>query len=103
MRSQVLDACNQWSFGKRFHLRRKARRFVQPLKQPQQKTNAKSAPIVGEIVAAFGRRFHVELPNGATLECVTRGRKSEFACGDKVHVQNTTASQGVIEEAVSRN
>ena len=70
--------------------------------KPQQKTIDKHPPLVGEIVAAFGRRFHVELPNGEILECVTRGRKSEFACGDQVQIQRTNAGQGVIEEAISR-
>jgi ribosome biogenesis GTPase len=70
--------------------------------QAQRKIALKSTLISGEIIAAFGRRFHVELPDGETLECVTRGRKSEFACGDRVHVQRTNAVQGVIEEVTPR-
>jgi len=73
------------------------------LKRQQQKgATAISTSVPGEIVAAFGRRFHVELADGKVLECVTRGRKSEFACGDKVHVQPTTGEQGVIEDVETR-
>jgi len=68
----------------------------------QQKTTTKSPALSGEIVAAFGRRFHVELPDNEVLECVTRGRKSEFACGDRVSIQRTSADQGVIEDAEPR-
>ena len=54
------------------------------------------------MIAAFGRRFHVELPGGETLECVTRGRKHEFACGDSVRVSRTGPGEGVIEDAGPR-
>ena len=83
-------------------MRRKNRRIVQPLKAVRSKTNSESTLDAGEIVAAFGRRFSVELADGNTLECVTRGRKSEFACGDQVQVQRTAIDQGVIETVLPR-
>ena len=51
--------------------------------------------IQGTIVAAHGRQYRVELPDGEVLLCYTRGKKSEVACGDHVTVQRT-GDQGVI-------
>ena len=64
----------------------------------------------GQIVAAFGRRYLVELAGGELLACVPRGKKSEAACGDRVEIQRTaarssdlkTAAQGVIDRIVER-
>ena len=54
------------------------------------------------MTAAFGRRFHVELPDGKTLTCVTRGRKSEFACGDRARVQRIAGGEGIIKDVAPR-
>jgi len=64
----------------------------------------------GQIIAAFGRRYLVELPDGELLDCVPRGKKSEVACGDAVEIQRTAAqtsdlkigAQGVIDRIVER-
>jgi ribosome biogenesis GTPase len=64
----------------------------------------------GQIVAAFGRRYLVELAGGELLACVPRGKKSEAACGDMVEIQRTaaqssdlkTGAQGVIDRIVER-
>jgi ribosome biogenesis GTPase / thiamine phosphate phosphatase len=48
-------------------------------------------------VASFGRRYLVELADGTTLDCVTRGRRSALACGDRVTVAHSAAGKGVIE------
>jgi ribosome biogenesis GTPase len=64
----------------------------------------------GQIIAAYGRRYQVELSDGELLECVPRGKKSEAACGDRVEIQRTaaascdlkTAAQGVIERIAER-
>ncbi len=64
----------------------------------------------GQIVAAFGRRYLVELAGGELLACVPRGKKSEAACGDVVEIQRTAsqssdlkaAAQGVIDRIVER-
>jgi ribosome biogenesis GTPase len=51
----------------------------------------------GRVVAAHGRQYLVELPDGSRLPCFPRGKKSEVACGDQVDIQRTSADQGVIE------
>ena len=64
----------------------------------------------GQIIAAFGRRYLVELAGGELLACVPRAKKSEAACGDVVEVQRTanqssdlkTHAQGVIDRIVER-
>jgi ribosome biogenesis GTPase len=51
----------------------------------------------GQVVASFGRRHLVELERGTTLECVTRGRRRDVACGDRVRVSVSGEGQGVVE------
>jgi ribosome biogenesis GTPase len=51
----------------------------------------------GRVVAAHGRQYLVELPDGSRLPCFPRGKKSEVACGDLVDIKRTSADQGVIE------
>jgi len=50
----------------------------------------------GTIIAAHGRQYRVELPDGETLLCFPRGKKSEVACGDHVTIERSGDSQGVI-------
>jgi len=56
----------------------------------------------GTIVAAHGRQYRVELDDGRTLLCFPRGKKSELACGDKVSIQLSNDSQGVIDSIEER-
>ena len=64
----------------------------------------------GQIIAAFGRRYLVELAGGELIACVPRAKKSEAACGDVVEIQRTanqssdlkTNAQGVIDRIVER-
>lgn len=56
----------------------------------------------GQIIAAYGRQFSVELVDGACITCVTRGKKSGAACGDRVRIAPTSADQGVIESILPR-
>jgi ribosome biogenesis GTPase len=64
----------------------------------------------GQIVAAFGRQYLVRLDDGSEMACLTRGKKSEVACGDEVEIQRTgaatsengTGAQGVIERIAPR-
>ena len=51
----------------------------------------------GQIIAAFGRQYLVELASGEIISCLTRGKKSEAACGDAVLIKGTAEAQGVIE------
>lgn len=54
------------------------------------------------MVAAFSRKYLVELANGELLPCLTRGKKSELACGDQILIQRTSDTQGVIETILPR-
>ena len=54
--------------------------------------------IHGTVVAAYGKRYDVELQEGSVISCVTRGKKSELACGDRVSVKITSAGEGVVEQ-----
>lgn len=57
----------------------------------------------GQVVAAFGRRYLVELRDATTLDCVTRGRRGALACGDRVSVACRGPGQGVIEQLETRD
>lgn len=56
----------------------------------------------GRIVAAYGRRYLVELEDGTPLDCVTRGRRGALACGDRVSIARSAPGQGVIETLAPR-
>ncbi|MFQ6334072.1 ribosome small subunit-dependent GTPase A [Methylophilus sp. 3sh_L] len=56
----------------------------------------------GLIVAAYGKRYNVELPDGRLLSCVTRGKKVDNAAGDRVTVTLTADNEGVIEKTAAR-
>jgi len=51
----------------------------------------------GRVIAAHGRQYMVQLPDGSLLPCFPRGKKSDVACGDRVDIQRTSSDQGVIE------
>ena len=59
--------------------------------------------IEGTIVSAHGRQYLVELTTGETLLCFPRGKRSELACGDLVHVQRSSDTQGVIDSILPRS
>ena len=56
----------------------------------------------GLVVATFGRQTQVELPDGRLVACVTRGRRGDIACGDRVRIAPTSLTQGVIESVEPR-
>jgi ribosome biogenesis GTPase len=64
----------------------------------------------GQVIAAFGRQYLVRLGDGSEIACLTRGKKSEVACGDIVDIKRTaeastedgTGAQGVIESIAPR-
>jgi ribosome biogenesis GTPase len=56
----------------------------------------------GVVVAAHGRRYRVGLEPDGELDCVTRGRKSDVACGDRVRAARTGDGVGVIEAVEPR-
>jgi len=58
----------------------------------------------GRVTAAYGKRYAVEIDNvQGTIDCVTRGKKTDVACGDRVAVKLTGSHQGVIETILPRS
>ncbi len=55
----------------------------------------------GLIIAAHGRHYLAQA-DGQLWQCVTRGKKSDVATGDRVRFRATSADQGVIEEILPR-
>ena len=56
----------------------------------------------GLVIAAFGKRYQVELPDKKRISCVTRGKKTDLACGDNVIIKLTDKSEGVVEKCLPR-
>ncbi len=63
---------------------------------------AVTSPLQGLVVAAYGKRYGVELSDGRQISCVTRGKKNDLACGDRVEIQLTDTSEGVVEKFLPR-
>jgi len=57
----------------------------------------------GQITAAYGRRFLVECVDGRVRDCSTRGKRTDYACGDRVTVNCSGDDQGVIESCAARD
>ncbi len=55
----------------------------------------------GLVIAAHGRRYRVELDSGAEIECMTRGKRSDVACGDRVNIARS-GDGAVIESTAPR-
>ncbi|MDF3034778.1 MAG: GTPase RsgA [Paucimonas sp.] len=55
----------------------------------------------GIIIAAHGRHYVAQVSE-RTLQCVTRGKKSDVAVGDTVFLKATSADQAVIEKIGDR-
>jgi ribosome biogenesis GTPase len=55
----------------------------------------------GTVIAAHGRHYLVQAGT-LKLQCVTRGKKSDVAVGDIVHLKQTSPDQGVIESIAER-
>jgi len=56
----------------------------------------------GQIITSYGRRYIVETPDGTLYDCTTRGKKTDYACGDGVDILVQNAEQAVIERAQPR-
>jgi ribosome biogenesis GTPase len=59
----------------------------------------------GTIVAAHGRHYLADVEadgNHQLLQCVTRGKKTNVAVGDIVHLKRTSNDQAVIEKIAER-
>jgi ribosome biogenesis GTPase / thiamine phosphate phosphatase len=57
----------------------------------------------GLVVAAFGKRYEIELEDKRRISCVTRGKKTDVATGDYVAIKLTDTSEGVIEKILERS
>lgn len=57
----------------------------------------------GLVVAAYGKRYLVELADKSRISCVTRGKKTDLACGDIVNIKLTDTAEGVVESSEPRN
>ena len=57
--------------------------------------------LTATIIAAHGRHYLADA-DGVKLQCVTRGKKTNVAVGDKVAVTLTSADQGVIDRIEER-
>ena len=61
----------------------------------------------GLVVASYGKRYEVELADASSLiprriSCVTRGKKTDLACGDIVNIKLTDKAEGVVESSQPR-
>lgn len=56
----------------------------------------------GLIIAAHGRHYTVEFPDGSVRQCFPRGKKSGPTVGDRVLVQFQGEAEGVIERVEER-
>jgi ribosome biogenesis GTPase / thiamine phosphate phosphatase len=63
----------------------------------------KNAILQGLVVAAYGKRYTVELADKTKISCVTRGKKTDLACGDIVNIKLTDKREGVVESSEPRN
>jgi ribosome biogenesis GTPase len=54
------------------------------------------------VVASYGKRYDVELEDGKQISCVTRGKKSDLACGDRIEIRMTSDNEGVVENILPR-
>jgi len=63
---------------------------------------SEASSIQGLVVAAYGKRYGVELDDGHQISCVTRGKKNDLACGDQVQIKLTDTNEGVVEKFLPR-
>jgi ribosome biogenesis GTPase len=76
------------------------------MRKPETKTsrsdNDSVGIVAGIVIAAHGRHYLIQAGD-EKLQCVTRGKKSDVAVGDRVEFKRTSANQGVIEKIVERD
>jgi ribosome biogenesis GTPase len=69
----------------------------------RKRAESPAAPLLtGLVTAAYGRRYRVELDSREEVDCMTRGKKSDLACGDRVAVARSGMGVGVIESIEAR-
>ena len=68
--------------------------------------SAEKALLQGLVTAAYGKRYGVEISDADVarqISCVTRGKKTDLACGDRVEIKLTDTSEGVVERSLPRS
>ncbi len=58
--------------------------------------------IEGTIIAAHGRHYEVETADGHRWQAMPRGKRSDYACGDRVSLEPAGADQARIVEHLAR-
>lgn len=56
----------------------------------------------GLVVSAYGKRYEVQIEDKSRISCVTRGKKTDLACGDIVTIKLTDKAEGVVESSAPR-
>lgn len=59
-------------------------------------------PATGLITAAFGRHYEIELADGQRITGYPRGKKSPYACGDRVELEHAADGQAQIRRHLPR-
>jgi ribosome biogenesis GTPase len=59
--------------------------------------------IDGTIVAAHGRHYEVESTDGRRWQAMPRGKRSDYACGDRVHIEPAGTDQARIVDHAPRD
>ncbi|TJZ74072.1 ribosome small subunit-dependent GTPase A [Chitiniphilus eburneus] len=62
-----------------------------------------SDPVIATIVASHGRAYIIEQADGSRLTASARGKKTDYACGDRVRIKVLNAEQAVIEGVEPRS
>lgn len=60
-------------------------------------------PTTGLITAAFGRHYEIQLPDGQLITGYPRGKKSPYACGDRVELDVPSNAQAQILRHLPRS
>ncbi len=64
--------------------------------------SSKPDTLQGLVVASYGKRYQIELADQTRISCVTRGKKTDLACGDIVQIKRTDTNEGVVESSETR-
>ncbi|HEX7748993.1 MAG TPA: ribosome small subunit-dependent GTPase A [Bordetella sp.] len=64
--------------------------------------SAPKTELEGRIIAAHGRHYRVELPDGSTRQCFPRGKKAGAAVGDYVRITPQGLDEGAIDAVLPR-
>lgn len=79
---------------------------------PDSKKSAKTFKkklLLATVVASYGKRYKVELHDTEVygkrkrISCVTRGKKTNLACGDVVEIAMTDKREGIVENLLPRS